>query len=268
MTLHARLRCPRVALALALAGLAAVTACGPKNPGLGEGQVDPAKFLFDRGTQALQTKRWLKAREYFQVLYDKYPQSPYRTDAKLGLGDALLGEDSPESLVLAANEFREFLTFFPTNARADYAQYKLGLSHFGQMLKPERDQTQTRETIKELEIFLARYPNSPLINDGRKKLRDARDRLSQADYLIGYHYYQWRVYSGAVNRFLAILRDDPDYTARDAVYYYLGESLLMTELKAQALPYFARLVEEFPHSEYLAKAQLRIKELKVTEVGR
>jgi outer membrane protein assembly factor BamD len=255
-------------LVLLLAGLATLAACGPKNAGLGEGQVDPAKFLFDRGTQSLQTKRWLKAREYFQVLYDKYPQSVYRTDAKLGLGDALLGENSAEALVLAANEFREFLTFFPTNPRADYAQYKLALSHFGQMLKPERDQTQTRETIKELEIFIARYPNSKLINDGRKKMREARDRLSQSDYLVGLHYFQWRVYGGAINRLLAILRDDPEYSYRDGVYYYLAEALMQTELKAQALPYYAKLVEEFPKSEFLAKAQVRIKELKATVAAR
>jgi outer membrane protein assembly factor BamD len=270
MTLTARLRGRRVALSVALAGLVALTACGKKKANLPEGQIDPAKFLFDRGTQGLQTKRWLKAREYFQELYDKYPQSPYRTDAKLGLGDAMLGEGSTEALVLAGNEFREFLTFFPTNPRADYAQYKLALSHSRQMLKPDRDQTQTKEAIKELETFLARYPGSTLMNEGRKKLREARDRLSQSEYLVGYHYYQWRVWSGAISRLLAILRDDPEYTYRDAVYYYLGETLLRTELKAQALPYFARLVEEFQESQYLAKAQQRIKELKTAAavVGR
>ena len=54
------------------------------------------------------------------------PQSPYRPDAKLGIGDTYLGEGTREALVLAINEFREFLSFYPTNPRADYAQYKLG----------------------------------------------------------------------------------------------------------------------------------------------
>ena len=41
-----------------------------------------------------------------------YPGSPYRADAKLGIGDAYLGEARSDSTVLAANEFREFLNFF------------------------------------------------------------------------------------------------------------------------------------------------------------
>ena len=59
---------------------------------------------------------------------DSYTQSPYRPDAKLGLGDTYLGEGTAESLERAINEYREFLGFFPTNPRADYAQYKLGMS--------------------------------------------------------------------------------------------------------------------------------------------
>ena len=55
---------------------------------------------------------------------------------------------------------------------------------------------------------------------------------------------------------------DPEYTRRDAAYYYLGESLLKIKRPAEALPWFDRLVKEFEQSEYLEKAKLRIAELK------
>ncbi len=247
-------------LLVALAVLPA--ACGGNKNTLPSGSTQPDKFLFDRGTESLNKKNWIKAREYFQQLYDNYPQSPYRTDAKLGLGDAYLGEDNAESLVLAANEFREFLTFFPTNRRADYAQYKLGCAHFAQMLKPDRDQTHTRETIKEFEAFVEHFPNSSLLPDGQKKLREARDRLSDHDYGVGFFYFRSKWYPGAIDRFKAILNSDPGYTRRDAVYYYLAESLMKVNRPAEALPYFEKLKEEFQQSEYLAKTELRIKELK------
>ncbi len=251
-----------VATALLLALALVPAACGGNRNKLPAGATQADKFLFDRGTEALNKKSWIKAREYFQQLYDNYPQSPYRTDAKLGLGDAYLGEDNAESLVLAANEYREFLTFFPTNRRADYAQYKLGCAYYAQMLKPDRDQTHTKEAITELEHFVDRFPNSSLIGDGRKKLRDARDRLSDHDYGVGFFYFRTRWYPGAIDRFKEILKNDPEYTRRDAVYFYLAESLMKVNRPAEALPYFERLAEEFQQSEYLAKAQLRIKELK------
>ena len=50
--------------------------------------------------------------------------------------------------MLAINEFREFLSFYPTNPRADYAQYKLGFCHFKQMRAAQRDQTETRDASR------------------------------------------------------------------------------------------------------------------------
>ena len=104
-------------------------ACGGKKSIVPAGTAQPDKFLFDRGNAELMDKSWLRAREYFRQIVDNYPQSPLRPEAKLGVGDTYLGESSAESLVLAANEFREFITFYPTNSRADYAQYKLAMSH-------------------------------------------------------------------------------------------------------------------------------------------
>ena len=63
-------------------------------------------------------------------------------------------------MVLAINEFREFLNFYPTHERADYAQYKLGMAHFYQMRAAMRDQTETREAIRELQTFVDKYPTS------------------------------------------------------------------------------------------------------------
>jgi hypothetical protein len=49
------------------------------------------------------------------------------------------------------------------------------------------------------------------------------------------------------------------------VYYYLAESLLKTNRKAEALPYYERLLEEFQVSEYLDEARERVAELKVDQ---
>src|SRR5262245_1974943 len=99
------------ALYLVAAAASAGCASAPALPAAGS--VDADKFLFDRGTKSLQEKKWLDARLYFRRLVDTYPQSPHRADAKLGIGDSYLGEGRADSIVLAANEFREFLNFFP-----------------------------------------------------------------------------------------------------------------------------------------------------------
>ena len=252
-------------LAAALVALAAAGACSSNPRGMvPAGTTEPDKFLFDKGTDALNTKKWLSSREFFKQVTETYTSSPYRPDAKLGIGDTYLGEGTSEALVLAINEFTEFLSFYPTNRRADYAQYKLGMAHFRQMRLAQRDQTETRAAIKEFDAFVARYPNSSLLADAKARLRDSRDRLDQADYEVGYFYYRQRWYPGAIDRFKAVLKDDPEYSARDSVYFFLAESLVKMRKEAEALPYFERLVKEFEQSEHLLLAQKRITELKAT----
>jgi outer membrane protein assembly factor BamD len=250
-------------VALALAGLVVVSACAPGKRGLvPPGTTEPDKFLFEKGNEALTAKKWLVAREFFKQITETYTQSPYRPDAKLAIGDTYLGEGSAEALVLAINEFKEFLSYYPTNPRADYAQYKVGLAHIKQMRGPQRDQTETREAIKELQAFVDRYPNSKLMPEVRTKLREARDRLSESDYLVGFFYYRQRWYPGAIDRFKDLLKNDPEYTGRDAVYFYLAESLVKVKLQAEALPYLEKLIDEFERSEYLEEAHRRATELK------
>lgn len=227
------------------------------------GSVDADKYLFDRGTDSLQRKRWLEAREYFKKLIDTYPQSPYRQEAKLGVGDSYLGEDSYESNVLAANEFQEFLSFFPGNERTDYAQYKIAVAHANQMLGPDRDPTPAKEALDACNTFIRNYPTSPLRPEVEKVKRRAQDDLSGHDFKVGQYYYRVGWYPGAIDRFKTLLEADPEYYRRDAIYFYLGEMYRLTDQK-QALPYYDRVVKEFEKSEFLERAKKRIEELSRT----
>lgn len=243
-------------------GLVALAACSSGRPAVPPASAQADQFLFERGSEELEQRHWVAAREYFRQIVDNYPQSQYRPDAKLAVGDTYIGEHSTEALLLAANEFREFLTFYPTNPRADYAQYRLAFAQAEQMLAPERDQTNTREAVKELQVFLDRYPNSALLPDARALMRTAKDRLSEASYRVGFYYYRSKWWPGAVDRFKEVLKADPEFTQRDAVYYHLAESLLRQEKGAEALPYFERLLKEFEQSSYLEAARRRVDELK------
>jgi outer membrane protein assembly factor BamD len=253
---------------MALAAAAAACGAGGGNRLPPAGLMEPDQWLFERGTEAITDKKWFTAREYFRRLVDGYPQSRHREDAKLGIGDSYIGENSIESNILAINEFREFLTFFPVSPRGDYAQYKTALAYSRQMLNPQRDQTATHDTIREVEAFLTRYPASPLRDEVQKLERVARDRLSQSEYEIGYFYARYNVCPGAISRFRDILVKDPAFTHRDAVYYHMAECILKMGNAAEALPWFERVVVEFEQSEYLEKAKRRIAEIKALPAAR
>jgi outer membrane protein assembly factor BamD len=241
---------PRLALVVLVAMVAA--ACATKKGNIPTGVTEPDKYLYEQGTTAMNDKKWFTAREYYQQLVDSYPQSPLRADAKLGLGDAYLSDGTTEGKLRAEREFQEFLSYFPTHQRADYAQYKLAMTHFDQMPKAERDQTETRAALDQFAAFRQKYPNSQMLPEVLEKERIARDRLSESIYKVGYFYYKARWYPGGISRFRQVLQEDPQFTNRDAVYYYLADALVTVKLEAEALPLLEKLEAEFVESEYLA----------------
>ncbi|MCC7008919.1 MAG: outer membrane protein assembly factor BamD [Acidobacteria bacterium] len=251
-----------LALPLAAVLAASLAACVAPVRMPSPGEREPDKYLFDRGTEALQKKRWLDAREYFQRIIDAYPQSSYRQEARLGIGDAHLGQGGYDQYLLGAEVFREFLRFYPLNPRADYAQYRLGYSQFKQMLSSDRDQTPTLDTLRETDQFLRSYPNSEYKPEVLKLQREARERLSTSDMRVGLHYFRNQWYSGAIPRLRSVIDDDPQYSRRDEAYYYLAESFYRVGRPKEALPYYEKLLAEYQASEFLDRAKVRAEELK------
>lgn len=250
------------ALSFVLLLSALVGACSKEPPLPPPGAMDADKFLFQRGNESLSEKKWIAAREYFRRLVDTYPRSEFRTQAKLGIGDAYIGEGRLDSYILAANEFREFLQFFPVDPRADYAQYKLCVSLSRQVLSPQRDQSATREALVELERFRRIFPNSKYMPDVEALHRETRDRLSDSEFLVGQFHYRVRLYAGAIARLTDLLKEDPGYTRKDQVYHVLAETYYKVTLLDQALPFYEKLLAEYPASKHALNAKKRLAEIK------
>ena len=247
----------------ALAVVAAIAGgCAAKKDVVPPGTAEADKFLFDKGTEAAKDRKWLNAREYFRNIVDNYPQSPYRPDAKLALGDTYIGEHSTESLLLAANEFREFLTFYPTNPRADYAQLQLAKSFAEQMLAPERDQSATKDAIKEIEVFLQRFPNSALMPEARKLEREAKDRLSEASYRVGFYYFRVEVVSGRHRSLQGSPQARPGVSAIATPSITTWRNRCIEPAESRSAPVLRTLAQRIREDRVPAAAQKRVAELK------
>lgn len=249
---------PALGALVVLGGLGGAGCGGGKRPLPVAGSMDADKFLYEGGADALKRRKWLEAREYFRRLIDTYPRSPFRVEAKLGIGDSYLGEGRADSLVLAANEFREFLTLAPLSERADYAQYKLAQSQVRQMLGPQRDQTATREALRELDRFKQNYPKSKYMKDVDVLYRQARDRLSDHEYQVGVFHFRNRLYMGALARFVKVMDEDPGYTRKDGLIFYLGETYNRILRPAEARAMYELLLKDYPKSKFARDAKKRL----------
>ena len=93
----------------------------------------------------------------------------------------------------------------------------------------------------------------------KQRLREAKDRLSDSDLQVGNFYLSMRVYSGADQPVSLRPRERPGIHAERPLYFHLAETLEKSDKgKAEALPYYERLLKEFEQSEYLEEAKQRI----------
>ena len=231
-----------------------VIACGNNRPEIPLTTVDADTLLYDRGVAALDEGDWRTAREYFLQIRDNYPQSTLQPDARLGVADSYEAEATLQSYMTALADFRDFIALYPTHPRAQYAQFKVGMVYFQQMRRPERDQVETRNAITEFELFEERYPGSELLDEVQDYLRQAYDRLSEANYVVGKFYHRINWHPGAIDRLEMMLRDDPNFSQRDLVYYYLADSLQYAGRSEESLPLLEKLIAEFPESEIISDA--------------
>jgi outer membrane protein assembly factor BamD len=219
--------------------------------------------LFKAG-QELMEKDSEKARLYFRQVIDSFPKSFYAQRAKLAIADTYAKKSDESSLILAAAEYREFIQLYPYSPSASYAQYQIAMTFFKNALKPGRDQTKTTQALIEFRKVLTNYPLSEEAKLAQAKISECEERLAAHYFMIGQHYYQRKAYRASTNRLTEILTNYPTFSKMDEVYYYLADSYFKWNKIEESIPYFTKLVTDFPESKYAKKAQNRLAEIEGT----
>ena len=59
------------------------------------------------------------------------------------------------------------------------------------------------------------------------------------------------------------MTDYPNFSKMDKVYFYLGDSYYKAKNFEESLPYFTKLISDFPKSKLAKKAQKKLKEIEI-----
>ena len=240
---------------LLLAALLALPSCSSHQLDLETLASASDDIVWEAGQKASAKKDWESARQYYRRLIDAFPQSPHQPDARIALADSYFNEGGTGNYVLAVSSYREFLTLYPQHPRSDYAQFQAAESYFKQKNTPDRDQTSTGQALEEYERLLDVYPQSPLVEETRARIRECRQTLARSHYQVGYFYQKTRrSWRSAIGRYETILSHYPDYERVDEVLFRLGQVLSFSGRYAEARPHLARLRSEFPQSPYVSEA--------------
>ncbi len=209
--------------------------------------------LFQLGEEHIK-KDPEKGRLYLRQIIDTFPKSFYAQRAKLSIADSYFRQRDEGSMIIAASEYREFIQLYPYSPSAAYAQYQIGLTYYKKILKPGRDQSKTHQALAELRIVINKYPLSEEAEQAREKIQECEEQLAEHSISIAELYYKRRAYRASISRLTEILTEYPNYLRMDKVYFLLADSYYKSTLVEESVPYFRKLISDYPKSKYAHKA--------------
>ena len=222
----------------------------------------PDKVLYEKASNEIKHNRFDVGRLTLQTLINTYPDSEYLSRAKLEIADSYYNEGGVSGLTQAEAEYRDFITFFPTAPEAPEAQFRIGMAHYRLMAKADRDETEAKLAEAEFKEFLLKYPDSPVMPKVKARLREAQQVLAEGEAWTANFYFIHGAYLASRSRYQGIIEKYPNYSEGDTALYNLGQSLEHLKRGREAIPYYSRVITEFPLSPMVPQAKERLVAMK------
>lgn len=261
------MRTAKIYALVALAAVVTLTGCfGKKKQSAQVGNpndVAPDKTLYERSLDNIAKGHNEVARLTLNALINTYPDSEYLAKAKLAMADSYYKEGGAASLTQAANEYNDFITFFPFLDEAAYAQMQVGMCHYRRVEKPDRDRTEAQLAEQQFQIFLQKYPQSNLVPQVEQQLRNVQEILAEGDFRIAQYYGIKGSQRAEAGRLLDVVSRYPLYSRSDEALWMLANIYEKNEKTQYAGAFYSRIVQEYPLSPLVPNAKERLGKLGV-----
>ena len=195
------------------AGAALLCACAGSSADITKPITGPAASdagrAYERGVREMKDKNYLEATRFFESVRNNFPYSQFAALADLAIADMAFERDDYAG---AASAYQDFVKSHPSHAKADYAAFRVGLSHYEDkssdwfLLPPsyEKDQTPVRQALEAFQRFVIGYPKSELITRARDLINDCRERLAAHDRYVAGFYIKRQAWRGAAARLISL----------------------------------------------------------------
>jgi outer membrane protein assembly factor BamD len=200
------------ALFLLLAG------CSLFDIGTNEPEKTPEE-LMSQGNSEFRDGDYQDAIESFQKLKDRYPYSTLAVRAQLKMADALFEREKFEE---ALEAYTEFERLHPKNKSIPYTIYRQGMCHFLRMKSIDRDQTSTRNALKEFERLCKEFPEHQFCLQAQRNIRACYRHLAEHEFYVGRFYFKSGRYLAALRRFEYLIKHYPDLGLHNKSLNYIG----------------------------------------------
>jgi outer membrane protein assembly factor BamD len=219
-----------------------------------------AETLFQEAEEEFKDGRYLIAIEKFRDIKNRFPYSSKAVDSELRIADAYFEQESYIESETAYDIFKEL---HPTHAKADYVQFRIGLSNFLQIPShPGRDLTAAYKAIDSFRLLEEKFPSSEYVEKARIHTGAARQKIAEYESYVADFYFRRKHFLSASYRYAALLKDFPDMGYDEEALYRLGESYFRIRMFTNAKDALDRLLGKFPDTSYKSRVYAFLNEMK------
>ncbi len=241
-----------VILAPMIFGLWSLTNCGGSTSisNLGPDQ------LFKNGMEAFEKGKYLRAIESFQTVIYNFPGESNIDSAQYYLALSYL-ENGEEGL--AAVEFNRLALNYPSSEFFPKSMFYKAISYFkGTPKHYGLDQSELEIAIKQLEDFIIDFPESENLDEARKFLQKANDRMAHKYYETGIVYFRIGAYTGAKKYFQLVIDDYTNSEFASLALYNKAEIEFKIRKYSEAKRLYENFLILFDSHEYTLKVEKQI----------
>ena len=232
---------------LAAAGLLAACANSETSSSDFVDNIEPADRLYNKALADLEAGDTKDAQARLKDIDQQHPYSEYSRKAMVMQTFLNYRGKKYDD---AVNLGRRFVSLYPADPEAAYAQYLIGMSYFRQIPDVTRDQTVTARAYNAFNAVVERYPESDYVEDSKTKMRIALDQLAGKEMLTGRYYQERREFLAAINRFRRVVERYQKTRHVEEALARLTESYMAIGLANEARNAAAILGHNFPESQW------------------
>jgi outer membrane protein assembly factor BamD len=209
--------------------------------------LEPADQLYNQGLANLEAGKIVEASRKFDAVDRQHPYSEFgRRSIVMTAFTNYRQARYPEAIAAA----KRYVTLYPTDTEAAYAQYIIGLSYFRQIPDVTRDQADSRRTIAAMTELVDRYPESEYVDDAKAKIRFARDQIAGKEMQVGRYYLERREYLASIKRFRSVVEQFSNTRHTEEALARLTEAYFAMGLASEAQTAAAVLGQNYPDSPW------------------
>ena len=214
----------------------------------------------ERGEKALKLKRFPEAASYFENTRSKFPYTDAAKIAELRLADI---DYENNATIEAREKYRTFLRGNPTSPQADYAAYRVALTHYREMpstlfiLPPaeEKEQREVLDAEAALNDFILNNPGSKYVEPARRVLQNVRQRLVAHELYAARFYAKRKRWSAVVGRLTYAIRRYEAGNKPGKVYLELATAYTKLKDNTNARSTLESYLEKYPNDGDASKAR-------------